>query len=54
MLIMLLIQKHKWFSGFDWQLLQKRGLTPPIIPDLTNKWDHKYFEAPSVRIMIFT
>merc|ERR1712141_362504 len=26
------IQKHKWFDGFNWEGLQQRNLTPPIVP----------------------
>ncbi|XP_057213656.1 cGMP-dependent protein kinase 1 isoform X2 [Triplophysa rosa] len=28
------ICKHIWFEGFDWDLLQKNTMTPPIIPNV--------------------
>merc|ERR1712072_1402778 len=26
------IKKHRWYQGFDWEGLEARTLTPPIIP----------------------
>ena len=26
------VLKHKWFDGFNWEGLENRSLTPPIIP----------------------
>ena len=29
---LLAVQKHKWFDGFNWEGLNNRSITPPIIP----------------------
>ena len=38
------IKRHKWFSGFNWNSLIARKLTPPIVPQLESNVDTKYFD----------
>ena len=39
------IKKHKWFCGFDFELLIQRGIKPPIVPKLSNSIDTRYFDV---------
>lgn len=39
-----LIKKHKWFSGFQWDLLLAKELPAPIIPSVRNPFDTSNFD----------
>jgi serine/threonine protein kinase len=39
------IQKHKWFSNFDFDGLCRFELTPPIVPTIESDDDGSNFEA---------
>ncbi|KAF7406552.1 hypothetical protein HZH68_005921 [Vespula germanica] len=38
------IRDHKWFSGFNWQALQRLALPAPIVPTVRNRIDTRNFE----------
>ncbi|KAF0691380.1 Aste57867_17376 [Aphanomyces stellatus] len=38
------IINHRWFSGYDWDGLLNRKLTPPIVPQLKSNMDASNFE----------
>ena len=29
------IKKHRWYQGFDWEGLEARTLSPPIVPKVS-------------------
>ncbi|XP_055332267.1 cGMP-dependent protein kinase 1-like isoform X2 [Paramacrobiotus metropolitanus] len=39
------IRKHQWFTGFNWEGLQKGSLEAPIIPKIGSVTDHSNFDA---------
>lgn len=38
------IKKHRWFQGFDWDGLEQRRLTPPIVPKIRSSSDASNFD----------
>lgn len=38
------IRDHKWFSGFNWQALQRLALPAPIVPTVRHQLDTRNFE----------
>ena len=38
------IQKHRWFSGFDWDGLASQRLPSPIKPVISGNDDVSYFD----------
>jgi len=38
------IKKHRWFQGFDWDGLETRSLTPPILPKVQSTADTSNFD----------
>lgn len=38
------IKKHRWFQGFDWEGLDGRTLTPPIVPKVQGAADTSNFD----------
>lgn len=38
------IRDHKWFSGFNWEALQRLALPAPIVPTVRNRIDTRNFE----------
>ena len=38
------IQEHKWFDGFNWEGLQTRSLSPPIMPKIRHHLDTSNFD----------
>ncbi len=38
------IKKHPFFKSIDWNLLEKRKVTPPFIPELNDEYDLRYFD----------
>ena len=39
------IQKHRWFSGFDWNgLVSQEGITPPLVPKISADDDCSNFD----------
>lgn len=39
-----MIQKHKWFEGFNWDGLRKRSLKAPYVPKVKNAADSSNFD----------
>jgi len=39
------IKKHRWYQGFDWEGLEARTLTPPIIPKIKASTDTSNFDS---------
>ena len=35
----------RWFDGFNWEGLQQRTLTPPIVPRIAGHLDTSNFDA---------
>ena len=33
------IKKHRWYQGFDWEGLEARTLSPPIVPKVSSLFD---------------
>jgi len=38
-------KKHRWYQGFDWEGLEARTLTPPIIPKIKSTNDTSNFDS---------
>lgn len=39
------VKKHRWYQGFDWEGLEARTLTPPIIPKIKASNDTSNFDS---------
>ncbi|GAV00456.1 hypothetical protein RvY_11299-2 [Ramazzottius varieornatus] len=39
------VKKHQWFTGFNWEGLQKGKLEAPIIPKIASPTDHSNFDS---------
>lgn len=39
------IKKHRWYQGFDWEGLEARTLTPPILPKIKSTSDTSNFDS---------
>ena len=37
------VKDHKYFKDTDWSVVSSRGLTPPILPHVTDDHDTRYF-----------
>ena len=40
-----MVNHIRWFDGFNWEGLQQRTLTPPIIPRIAGHLDTSNFDA---------
>ena len=38
------IKFHKWFTGFDWEAVLKRTVSPPIVPAISSETDTSNFD----------
>ena len=38
------IREHKWFIGFDWQLLHDKKIVAPWVPEIKGDTDTSHFE----------
>ncbi|OUM57830.1 hypothetical protein PIROE2DRAFT_66627 [Piromyces sp. E2] len=41
------IKKHHWFSGVEWDKVEKLGIAPPFIPEIGNEGDTRHFQRYS-------
>ncbi|XP_034941256.1 cAMP-dependent protein kinase catalytic subunit PRKX [Chelonus insularis] len=39
------VKKHRWFKTIDWQLVQQKALTPPIVPQVKTLEDASCFDS---------
>jgi len=39
------IKKHRWYQGFDWEGLEARTLSPPIVPKIKASNDTSNFDS---------
>ena len=39
------IQKHSFFEEIDWEAMKQLQVTPPIIPEIRDKYDVRHFEV---------
>merc|ERR1712115_60190 len=39
------IQKHTWYTGFDWKAMSSHTLAPPYVPQVKSKKDIANFSA---------
>lgn len=37
--------QHKWFRGVDFELVERRGIMPPWVPQLKDCGDTAWFES---------
>ena len=37
------IMKHEWFCDIDWSKVRSKSYTPPIVPEIKDKFDLRYF-----------
>jgi len=43
------IKRHDFFRGINWQVVEKKGLTPPFIPEVKNATDVSNFDPEFTR-----
>ena len=48
------IKSHQFFTGFNWNDLLNKRLTPPFIPELEHKADVKYISEQFVNAKIYS
>ena len=42
------IKAHKWFDGLDWQMVERRRLRPPHLPNISKRGDRSNFYGYNV------
>ena len=47
------IMGHAWFSGVQWKSLMRKRVLPPIIPQVSNKYDVSNFDEVWWLLMVY-
>ena len=43
------IMSHVWFTGVDWDAIEKKQVAPPFIPKLSSEYDTSYIDEDFTR-----